>query len=390
MGVALPTRLPEALGDEPAAEGFDADVQAQLREFLAGQGRAEAVEVAAIGVEDALAEVGIRFAVGGAAAQVLAEVGLAALPQPGDEASHVSRGKVEAPASGPARLLVSLGPGRMLVNIPGGPAMTTLLDLLPQARLYDLEQPRFAGMPIHPSHRPGYFYALHRRHRDTYDPRQDGPRSGASGTLTMMEHSGTHIDALCHQANELRMFGNVPTDAAETPTGFKSLGVETVPPLLARGVLLDVAGFRGTDRLPPREAIAAEELQACARAQGVTVERGDVLLVRTGYATLWHDEAAYLDAAGVGKSGTLWAAECGVAAVGADNMAWDAPDERDPETGATLFAHLYLLPQKGTYIIENLNLEALARDRQYRFAFVAAPLKLVGATGSPLRPLALV
>jgi kynurenine formamidase len=115
-----------------------------------------------------------------------------------------------------------------------------------------------------------------------------------------------------------------------------------------------------------------------------------VLLVRTGFGPLWNDEAAYLRAAGVGKSGTLWAAEQGVVAVGADNMAWDAPDERDPETGATLFAHLYLLPQKGIYIMENLALEELARDRRYEFAFIGIPLKLRGATGSPLRPLALV
>ncbi len=90
------------------------------------------------------------------------------------------------------------------------------------------------------------------------------------------------------------------------------------------------------------------------------------------------------------KSGTLWAAERGVVAVGADNMAWDVPDERDPESGATLFAPVHLLTQKGTYIIENLNLEESARDCRYVFAFIGIPLKLNGATGSPLRPLALV
>jgi kynurenine formamidase len=245
-------------------------------------------------------------------------------------------------------------------------------------------------MPIHPVHQPGYFYALHRRHRDTYKPEAHGPRSGASGTITMKEHSGTHIDALCHQALELRLFGGIDTNAAETPAGFTHLGIETVPPLLTRGVLLDVAGWKGPGMLPEQYSITAEDLKACAAAQGVTVQAGDVLLVRTGYATLWHDEAAYLRAAGVGKSGTIWAAECGVVAVGADNMAWDVPEERDPETGATLFAHLYLLPQKGVYIMENLNLEELARDRQYTFAFVGIPLKLNGATGSPIRPLALV
>lgn len=268
--------------------------------------------------------------------------------------------------------------------------MTSLIDQLRSARVYDLEQPRFAGMPIHPAHRPGYFYALHRRHRDTYQPEQHGPRSGASGILTMMEHSGTHIDALCHQACGLKLYGDLSSSDVETPFGFTKLGIETVPPLLRRGVLLDVAGWKGQSPLSRRYGISADELQACAAAQKVAVQAGDVLLVRTGYAPLWHDEAAYLDAAGVAKSGTLWAAERGVAAVGADNMAWDVPDDRDPETGATLFAHVYLLPQKGIYIIENLNLEELARDRCWEFAFVGIPLKLQGATGSPLRPLALV
>src|SRR3954464_8681139 len=91
---------------------------------------------------------------------------------------------------------------------------------LVSARVYDLEQPRFAGMPIHPTHKPGYFYALHRRDLDTYRPECHGPRSAASGTLKMMEHSGTHIDARSRQAAELVMFGGLRVEAAEAPTGF--------------------------------------------------------------------------------------------------------------------------------------------------------------------------
>lgn len=264
-----------------------------------------------------------------------------------------------------------------------------MADLL-TAQVYDLEQLRFTGMPIHPAHRPGYFYALHRRHRDTYKPTIQGPRSSASGVLTMMEHSGTHMDALCHQAHCLMAFGGLPVDSIETPAGFTQLGVETIPPLIRRGILLDIAHFKGVAHLPTRYSISADELSQCANQQGVEVRPGDVLLVRTGYGALWAgEEQIYLDAAGVAKSGTLWAAERGVCAVGADNMAWDVPEERDPETGATLFAHVYLLPQKGVYILENLNLEELSRDRRYEFAFLGVPLKLVGATGSPLRPLAL-
>jgi kynurenine formamidase len=265
------------------------------------------------------------------------------------------------------------------------------IESLLAARVYDLEQPRFAGMPIHPSHRPGYFYALHRRHHDTYRPEANGTRSSASGVMTLMEHSGTHIDALCHQANELKLFGGVEVATTETAAGFSQLGIETVPPLVRRGVLLDVCGHKGERLLPPRYGITADDLASCAAAQGVEVQTGDVLLVRTGYGALWRgDEQTYLDAAGVSRSGTLWAAERGVAAVGADNMAWDVPDERDPETGATLFAHVHLLTRKGIYIIENLALEELAHDRRWEFAFLGVPLKFHGATGSPLRPLALV
>src|ERR1700737_4851798 len=90
----------------------------------------------------------------------------------------------------------------------------TLAEQLRSARVIDLEQPRFLGMPIYPSHRPGYFYALHRRHRDSYLPEVHGPRTGASGVLTMMEHAGTHIDALCHQACGFKMFGGITTDSA--------------------------------------------------------------------------------------------------------------------------------------------------------------------------------
>src|SRR5262245_41661349 len=102
---------------------------------------------------------------------------------------------------------------------------TSWLGSLLSGRVEHLEPARYRGMHIHPTHLPCYFYALHRRHRDTYRPGENGPRSGASGVLTMMEHSGTHLDALCHQASCLTLFGGIPTDAAETPTGFTRLGV---------------------------------------------------------------------------------------------------------------------------------------------------------------------
>ena len=264
-----------------------------------------------------------------------------------------------------------------------------LLQAVLGRRVYDLEQPRTAGMPVHPAHRPGYFYRLHRRHRDGYDPQRSGPRSGASGIIVMMEHTGTHIDALSHQAADLRLYGGIEiTPEVETPTGFRVHGIEALDPIIARGVLLDICAVRGDDPLPPHYRITAADLEAGVRAGGVSVRPGDALLVRTGYAKLWADEARYLGAAGVGKDGSEWAADHKVRCVGCDNMTWDEPEERDPRSGATLFAHLHLIARCGIPIIENLDLEALGRDRCTEFLFVCAPLKLVGATGSPVRPIA--
>ena len=269
------------------------------------------------------------------------------------------------------------------------PGTSDLIRTAVAGRVYDLEQPRMAGMPIHPAHRPGYTYHLHRRHRDGYLPEKFGPRSGASGLLFMMEHTGTHIDALSHQASDLRLYGGVEvTPQVETVKGFTVHGIETMAPIVARGVLLDICGVRKQDPLPERYRITPADLEAAARLAEVTVEPGDALLVRTGYAKLWSDEDRYLRAAGVSVEGSKWAASRRVRCVGCDNMTWDETEERDPESGATLFGHLHLLARSGIPIIENLDLEGLSRDRVREFLFICTPLKFVGATGSPVRPIA--
>jgi kynurenine formamidase len=254
--------------------------------------------------------------------------------------------------------------------------VTELSDALAGAQYYDLEQPRYAGAPVWPAHEPGVLLKLHRRHEAGLGE----ARTSASALLVMAEHSGTHIDALCHQAENLSMYGGVQVDAqVQTPEGFTQLGIDTVPPLFARGVLLDCADAG--------HAIGAEALEHAA--DGLEIAEGDVILVRTGAGALWHDPEAFLAAGGIDASGSRWCAERQPLAVGADNMAWDVPGEDDPELGS-LPGHLILLVREGIYIIEALNLEALARDGVREFAFACLPLKLRGGTGSPVRPIALV
>jgi kynurenine formamidase len=254
--------------------------------------------------------------------------------------------------------------------------VSTLSDALAGARAYDLEQPRYAGAPVWPAHEPGVLLKLHRRHEAGLGE----ARTSASALLVMAEHSGTHIDALCHQAENLELHGGVAVDASvQTPEGFTQLGAETIAPLFARGVLLD-CGEAG-------HAVGAEDLERAA--EGLEIQPGDVILVRTGTGALWEDPEAFLAAGGIDASGSRWCAERRPLAVGADNIAWDVPGEVDPELGS-LPGHLLLLVRAGIYIIEALNLEALARDRVREFTFICLPLKLRGGTGSPVRPIALV
>ena len=244
--------------------------------------------------------------------------------------------------------------------------------------MFDLEQPRYAGAPSHPAHAPGFNYFLHRHHA------RGAPeaRTGASGIVVMPEHSGTHIDALAHQAENLTLHGGIHVDeGVQTSVGFRELGIETMAPIVARGVLIDV----------PRDeegyAISAEDLSEAARAE---VREGDVVLVRTGWGRYWSDPQRYLKAPGVSAGGSRWLIERKVRAVGADNMAFDVMSSTpDPELGVTLPGHILLLVRAGIPILENLNLEELAAAKVGEFLFVCLPLKMRGATGSPVRPIAL-
>ena len=257
----------------------------------------------------------------------------------------------------------------------------TLLEALASARIFDLEQPRYAGAPSHPAHAPGFNYFLHRHHA------AGGPeaRTTASGIVVMPEHSGTHIDALVHQAENLVLHGGVRADAGiQTSTGFRQMGVDTMAPIVRRGVLLDVAGDRS---LEPDYPITPADLERASA--GVEVREGDVALVRTGYGRLWAKPDEYMHAAGVSAAGSRWLVERKVSVAGADNLAFDVMGPADPELGVTLPGHILLIVRAGIPILENLNLEELAAARVREFAFVCLPLKMRGATGSPVRPIAL-
>ena len=259
-----------------------------------------------------------------------------------------------------------------------------LVESLSDSQMFDLEQPRRAGDPVWPSHAPGFLYWLHRRHEAGLGE----SRTSASGTVVMAEHSGTHIDALCHQAEDLHLHGGIAIDPGiQTSSGFTDLDASTLDPIIGRGVLVDVAGRRDVEPLDEGYAVTAPDLEDAIGRQEVDIRAGDIVLVRTGNGSRWEETEAYERGPGIGPDASRWLAEQRPAAVGCDNLAWDVPGLDDPELG-TLPGHLLLIVRSGIFIIENLMLEELSARNIHEFLFVCSPLKMVGATGSPVRPLA--
>ncbi len=270
----------------------------------------------------------------------------------------------------------------------GRARIAELIELATAARVYDLAQPFANGMPQSPNH-PRFHLALARRHGDAV---RDGGGSASAELLVLGGHVGTHVDALCHVSQDGLLHGGVSADDAQRGGRFSSLGIETVAPFIGRGILLDVAALHGVDVLPGGTVIAAGDLEAAADRAGVRPRRGDVVLVRTGWARHWDDPETFVGQAGgvpgPGEEAAAWLASHGIRATGADTIAYEA---LAPGSGhARLPVHRLLLVERGIHIVETLQLEELAADGVAEFLFLAAPLKLVGGTGSPLRPLALV
>jgi len=255
-----------------------------------------------------------------------------------------------------------------------------------QVQVIDLAQPLHAGIPVSPSH-PGYKHALLRRHGDAV--RVDGT-SGANDLLMLGTHTATHMDALAHISHDGLLHGGVSAAEAQVGGRYLEHGIHTVPPVVAPGVLLDVPAALGVTRLEAGYAVTPDDLE---RALGDrTVPAGAALLVRTGWAQLWDSPADFLShdggVPGPNEAAAIWLAAHSPTVVGSDTTAF----EHIPagEGHARLPGHRVLLVESGIPILEMLALESLAEVDPERFTFVAAPLRLVGATGSPLRPLALI
>lgn len=283
------------------------------------------------------------------------------------------------------------------LNMMSDESRLAALSSIGSGQIYDLSVDYFVGMPsFHSLGDPSYQYWLtHTPHGTVVDnPNGLGEKmnrkvSYTGDAISMYTHMGTHIDALNHFGLNGKIWNGYTPEEHLGDKGWLKTGAETIPPIIARGILIDIPAYKGVKNLPDNYRVDASDLKGALKKQNTTLQKGDVVLIRTGQAMHYQNANEYLHQyPGINLEAVKWLVEDQeIMLLGADNLSFEAfPPEREDNW---VPVHTYLLAEKGVMFIEQMNLESIAKDAVYEFIFVAASLKLKGASGSPMRPLAI-
>lgn len=262
-------------------------------------------------------------------------------------------------------------------------------------RVFEEEMPLFSLTPVHRK------YTLISAGGPTYGPMGGNALVWNEDYISgHLGQDGTQFDSLAHMAtavgdpadtrNVVYYNGFRHADIA-SGHGFSKLGMENVPPIFTRGVLIDFAGYKG--RMYDRgEEITLDDVRGALARQGLSeddIRPGDALFYHTGWGSLWKTDNDRFNSGtpGLTPEAGDWVVSRKVVLVGVDNWAVEAIPNPDPQ----LFApnHQKFLVENGIYIMENMDFSALIADEAWTFAFSIGPIPLKGATGSPARPFAL-
>jgi kynurenine formamidase len=219
---------------------------------------------------------------------------------------------------------------------------------------------------------------------------QPSNRRGSNEEIVISEigQVGTQFDGFAHQTHENSWYNCYKVDENTTRTGFAKLGVHNVGALFTRGVLIDVAAFKGVEMLPDTYEITVEDLEGALKKQNVALQAGDAVLINTGWNKLWaKDNARYVKSCpGLGVKAAEWLIARDPMLLGADN--WPVEVSPNPDPHLSLPVHQLALVVNGVHLLENLKLDELAGKQVYEFAFVMQPLKIQGGSGSTVAPIA--
>ena len=213
--------------------------------------------------------------------------------------------------------------------------------------------------------------------------------TGNDDLMNLWMGIGSQIDGLGHMGiDHVYYNGNHANDFVAV-TGLTKLSIDRLPPIVSRGVLLDMAKHFGKPILPEGTAFNSAEIKAAARAAGVTIEAGDVVLFHTGWLNVADQDKARFMAGepGIGVDGARYLAELGVVAVGSDSWAVEVLPSEDPTQAFPV--HPELLAKNGVYILENMDTRALAADGISEFLFVLGAPRFVGAVQAVINPVAI-
>jgi kynurenine formamidase len=214
-------------------------------------------------------------------------------------------------------------------------------------------------------------------------------RTGNEEIITSeMGQVGTQFDGFAHQSHNNVHYNCFKTADIETRNGFTKLGIQNVGMLMTRGVLIDIAGFKGVETLDVTYEVSVADLEGAMKKQNISLQPGDAVIINTGWGKLWgKDNERYRSGnPGLGVKAAEWLIAKDPMLLGADT----APVEvsPNPDKLLSLPVHQIALVVNGVHLLENLKLEELAAKNVSEFALIMQPLKLQGATGSTVAPVA--
>ena len=222
---------------------------------------------------------------------------------------------------------------------------------------------------------------------------RDSGYSAQNLRMAISDHSGTHIDQLNHvgqrqEDGDFRVYNGIKNKDIIDTFGTKKLGAENFPPLITRGILVDIPGYLQKD-LDAGYCISPEEIDGALKKQDTEVKEGDVVLVYTGWSRYWHDAEKTLSGEpGLAKACAKWANDHNIVSWGTDQFATDPIPFEEP--GLALPMHIEMLTKSGIRLMENVYMDEIVKEKVYEFCIMGLPLKIRGGTGSPLRLIALI
>ena len=272
---------------------------------------------------------------------------------------------------------------RGAANLMGPETVLRATKLIKTGKVYELGKELSAAIPFFGERR----FSMQLK-RTTPPMATNQQRSNEEIVTTELGQVGTQFDALNHQGIADMLYNCNKIDDVATRNGFTKLGVEKVGGLFTRGVLIDIAALKGVETLPIDYEITVQDLQEALSKQGVSIEKGDAVLIHTGWGLLFgKDNAKFVSGEpGIGAPAAEWLAKQNIMLVGSDNYAIEIFP--NPDKQIRLPVHAITLVINGIFLLENLDLTALAKDKAYEFALIVEPLKIKGGTGSTVAPIA--